>query len=66
MRYCYVTWVNQFPASFMDLMNRVFQKYLDSFIIVFIDDNLVYSKSKDEHMGHLRVVSIVLGILNLL
>ena len=37
------------PAAFMDLMNRVFGKYLDSFIIVFIDDILVYSKNGKEH-----------------
>jgi hypothetical protein len=38
----------------MDLMNRVFQPYLDKFIVVFIDDNLVYSKSYEEHEQHLR------------
>ncbi|KAM1731966.1 hypothetical protein ACFX11_017778 [Malus domestica] len=44
------------PATFMDLMNRVFQPYLDRFIIVFIDDILVYSKSKVEHARHLKLV----------
>ena len=44
----------------MDLMNRVFWNHLDSFEIVFIDDILVYSKSKDEHMDHLRIVLQVL------
>ena len=44
----------------MDLMNRVLWNYLDSFVIVFIDDIFVYSKSKDEHMVHLRVVLRVL------
>ena len=43
-------------AAFMDLMNRVFQNYLDSFVIVFIDDILVYSKNENDHMDHLRVV----------
>ena len=43
-------------AAFMDLMNRVFQNYLGSFVIVFIDDILVYCKNEDDHMGHLRVV----------
>ena len=43
-------------AAFMDLMNSVFQNYLDSFIIVFIDDILVYSKNDSDHRGHLRVV----------
>ena len=44
------------PAVFMDLMNRVFHEYLDSFVIVFIDDILVYSKSQEEHEEHLRIV----------
>nr|GEW98527.1 hypothetical protein [Tanacetum cinerariifolium] len=43
-------------AVFMDLMNRVFHDYLDKFVVVFIDDILVYSKSKEEHVQHLRVV----------
>ena len=37
------------PAAFMDLMNRVFKPYLDRFIIIFIDDILIYSKSRAEH-----------------
>ena len=44
------------PAAFMDLMNRVFQPYLDQFVIVFIDDILVYSKTRDDHERHLRTV----------
>ena len=44
------------PAAFMDLMNRVFQPYLERFIIVFIDDILVYSGSLEEHSEHLRIV----------
>jgi hypothetical protein len=44
------------PAAFMDLMNRVFQPYLDQLVIVFIDDILVYSKSQEEHKRHLRIV----------
>ena len=44
------------PAAFMDLMNRVFRPLLDRFVIVFIDDILVYSKSEDEHAKHLRFV----------
>ena len=43
------------PATFMDLMNRVFREYLDSFVIVFIDDILINSKTKEEHEGHLRL-----------
>ena len=44
------------PAAFMDLMNRVFQPYLDRFVIVFIDDILVYSGSPKKHSEHLRIV----------
>ena len=44
------------PAAFMDLMNRVFQRYLDRFVIVFIDDILVYSKSQKAHMKQLNIV----------
>ncbi|KAD3640048.1 hypothetical protein E3N88_29271 [Mikania micrantha] len=42
------------PAVFMDLMNRVCKPYLDQFVIVFIDDILIYSKTKTEHEQHLR------------
>jgi hypothetical protein len=41
------------PSLFMDLMNRVFQPYLDKFVVIFIDDILVYSKSYEEHEQHL-------------
>ncbi|GJY76009.1 putative reverse transcriptase domain-containing protein [Tanacetum coccineum] len=44
------------PAMFMDLMNRVCKPYLDKFVIVFIDDILIYSKSKKEHEEHLRQI----------
>ena len=44
------------PAYFMDLMNRVFHAYLDKFMVVFIDDILVYSKTKEDHIEHLRTV----------
>ena len=44
------------PAAFMALMNRVFQSYLDKFVIVFIDDILVYSCSSEEHAEHLKIV----------
>ena len=44
------------PAAFMDLMNRVFHPYLDQFVVVFIDDILVYSKDAQEHEHHLRIV----------
>ncbi|GJZ17592.1 putative reverse transcriptase domain-containing protein [Tanacetum coccineum] len=48
------------PAVFMDLMNRIFHEYLDKFVIVFIDDILVYSKSEEEHERHLRIVLEIL------
>ena len=44
------------PVDFMDLMNRVFRPYLDWFVIVFIDDILVYSRSELEHEIHLGLV----------
>ena len=44
------------PAYFMYLMNKVFMEYLDKFVIMFIDDILVYSKNEEEHEGHLRLV----------
>ncbi|GKG07964.1 putative reverse transcriptase domain-containing protein, partial [Tanacetum coccineum] len=44
------------PAVFMDLMNRVCRSYLDKFVIVFIDDILIYSKTQKEHVEHLRLV----------
>ena len=44
------------PAAFMDLMHRVFQPYLDHFVVVFVDDILIYSRSEWEHEYHLRIV----------
>ena len=44
------------PTAFMDLMNRVFRPYVDQIVIVFIDDILVYSKDRENHDIHLRVV----------
>ncbi|KAJ8771896.1 hypothetical protein K2173_027073 [Erythroxylum novogranatense] len=44
------------PAAFMDLMNRVFRPYLDQFVVVFIDDILVYSRNEHDHSEHLRIV----------
>ncbi|GJY84662.1 putative reverse transcriptase domain-containing protein, partial [Tanacetum coccineum] len=44
------------PSVFMDLMNRVCKPYLDKFTIVFIDDILIYSRNKEEHTNHLRII----------
>ena len=44
------------PATFMTMMNDIFRDYLDSFIIVYIDDILVYSKNEEEHEKHLEIV----------
>ena len=48
------------PVAFMDLMNRVFHPYLDQYVVVFIDDILVYSKDAQEHEQHLRIVLQIL------
>ncbi|KAL0536321.1 hypothetical protein IC582_025265 [Cucumis melo] len=53
------------PAVFMDLMNRVFKDFLDSFVIVFIDDILIYSKTEAEHEEHLHQVLETLRANNL-
>ena len=44
------------PAYFMYMMNKVFMEYLDKFVVVFIDDILVFSKTEAEHEEHLRLV----------
>nr|GFA29489.1 reverse transcriptase domain-containing protein [Tanacetum cinerariifolium] len=49
------------PAVFMDLMNRVYKPYLDKFVMVFIDDILIYSRNKEEHTNHLRIILELLG-----
>ena len=43
-------------AAFIDLMHRVFQHYLDQFVVVFVEDILIYSKTEEEHEDHLRIV----------
>ncbi|KAL5803527.1 hypothetical protein ACOSQ4_031832 [Xanthoceras sorbifolium] len=48
------------PAAFMDLMNRIFRPYLDQFVVVFIDDILVYSQTVEDYNRHLRVVLQIL------
>jgi hypothetical protein len=44
------------PAYFMYLMNKVFMEYLDKFVMVYIDDILVYPRSEEEHEEHLHLV----------
>ena len=44
------------PAYFMSMMNKVFMEYLDKFVVVLIDDIMVYSKNEEEHEEHLRLV----------
>ena len=44
------------PAAFMDLRHRVFHPYLDRFVVVFVDDILIYSETEEDHEDHLRVV----------
>jgi hypothetical protein len=44
------------PTYFMNLMNKVFMEFLDKFVVVFIDDILIYSKSEEEHATHLRLI----------
>ena len=44
------------PTTFMDLMHRVFQPYLDQFVVVFVEDILIYARSEEEHEDHLRIV----------
>jgi len=52
--------VTNAPRVFMEYMNRTFHTYLDRFVVVCIDDILIYSKSKEEHAEHLRIVLQVL------
>ena len=47
--------VTNAPTTFMCLMNSVFSKYLDKFVLVFLDDIIIYSKNEEEHEEHLRL-----------
>ena len=44
------------PATFMCLMNSILSNYLDKFVVVFIDDILIYSKNEQEHKEHLKII----------
>ena len=44
------------PATFQAVMNRIFRPYLDKFVVCYLDDILIYSKTRDEHLEHLRLV----------
>jgi hypothetical protein len=48
--------LTNYPATFKDLMHRVFRPYLGKFVVIFIDDILIYSKSPKEHAEHLKLV----------
>jgi len=48
--------VTNAPAFFMDLMHRIFRPFLDKFVVIFVDDILIYSKTEQEHEEHLRIV----------
>ena len=48
------------PAYFMNMMNKVFMEFLDKFVVVFIDDILVYLKNEEEHKEHLHLVLVKL------
>src|SRR3954467_14733939 len=52
--------VTNAPGVFMEYMNRIFHEYLDRFVVVFIDDILIYSKSESDHVEHLKLVLQVL------
>jgi len=52
--------VTNAPALFMDYMNRIFRPFLDKFVVVFIDDILIYSRTHEEHAKHLRTVLSIL------
>nr|KYP54983.1 Transposon Ty3-I Gag-Pol polyprotein [Cajanus cajan] len=58
--YEYVVMPTNAPAVFMDYMNRIFRPFLDKFVVVFIDDILIYSRTPEEHGEHLRLVLEIL------
>ena len=48
--------VTNAPTFFMDLMHRIFSPFLDKFVVIFIDDILIYSRNEQEHEEHLRIM----------
>ena len=48
------------PAIFIDFMNRIFRPFLDKFLVVFIDDIMIYSRTREEHAKHLRTILNIL------
>ena len=52
--------VTNAPAIFMDYMNRIFHPFLDKFVVIFIDDILIYSKTLEEHEEHLQIILQIL------
>ena len=48
------------PAAFMDMMNRICKPYLDKFVIIFIDDIIIYSKTSEDHVKHLHTLLTLL------
>jgi len=53
--------VDQYPSTFIHLMNKVFRTYLDIFVVVFIDDILIYSKVQAKHADHMRTMLQILS-----
>ena len=53
--------LTNYPVAFIDFMNRVFWPYLDKFVVAFIDNILIYSKDRDKHITHLRMMLRILG-----
>ena len=55
-RYGHYEFLTNAPTTFMDLMNRIFNPYLDHFVVVFVNNILIYSPSIESHEEHLRIV----------